>query len=159
MSRTPFSNVNNIHVHSMIPEDQKNMTTQWCSTGRLFTAATQALNTSIRLSVLKALENPLKLVSSLPGIETTRKPAQLDALLQHNIMKSILTRHGSLVVPLWVVICICIFTVTDSNCDSIILFQEIIFNYKVLFMERNEKENVICVFSPAYMVIYLLKTK
>jgi len=28
----PFSNVNNIHVHSMIPEDQKNMTTQWCST-------------------------------------------------------------------------------------------------------------------------------
>jgi len=24
MSRTPFSNVNNIHVHSMIPEDQKN---------------------------------------------------------------------------------------------------------------------------------------
>jgi len=41
-----FSNVNNIHVHSMIPEDQKNMTSQWCSTGRLFTAATQALNTS-----------------------------------------------------------------------------------------------------------------
>jgi len=32
MSRTPFSNVNNIHVHSMIHEDQKNMTTQWCST-------------------------------------------------------------------------------------------------------------------------------
>jgi len=30
----------------MIPEEQKNMTTQWCSTGRLFTAATQALNTS-----------------------------------------------------------------------------------------------------------------
>jgi len=30
MSGTPFSNVNNIHVHSMIPEDQKNMTTQWC---------------------------------------------------------------------------------------------------------------------------------
>jgi len=28
MSGTPFSNVNNIHVHSMIPEDQKNMTTQ-----------------------------------------------------------------------------------------------------------------------------------
>jgi len=28
MSRTPFSNVNNKHVHSMIPEDQKNMTTQ-----------------------------------------------------------------------------------------------------------------------------------
>jgi len=27
MSGTPFSNVNNIHVHSMIPEDQKNMTT------------------------------------------------------------------------------------------------------------------------------------
>ena len=25
MSRTPFSNVNNIHVHSMIPEDQKNV--------------------------------------------------------------------------------------------------------------------------------------
>jgi len=25
----------------MIPEDQKNMTTQLCSTGRLFTAATQ----------------------------------------------------------------------------------------------------------------------
>jgi len=24
---------NNIHVHSMIPEDQKKMTTQWCSTG------------------------------------------------------------------------------------------------------------------------------
>ena len=34
----------NEHVHSMIPEDQKNITTQWCSTGRLFTAATQALN-------------------------------------------------------------------------------------------------------------------
>ena len=31
MSGTPFSNVNNIHVHSMILEDQKNMTTQWCS--------------------------------------------------------------------------------------------------------------------------------
>jgi len=28
MSGIPFSNVNNIHVHSMIPEDQKNMTTQ-----------------------------------------------------------------------------------------------------------------------------------
>jgi len=28
MSGTPFSNVNNIHVQSMIPEDQKNMTTQ-----------------------------------------------------------------------------------------------------------------------------------
>jgi len=28
MSGTPFSNVNNIHVHSMIPKDQKNMTTQ-----------------------------------------------------------------------------------------------------------------------------------
>jgi len=28
LSGTPFSNVNNIHVHSMIPEDQKNMTTQ-----------------------------------------------------------------------------------------------------------------------------------
>jgi len=41
MSRTPFSNVNNIHVHFMIPEDQKNMTAKWCSTGRLFTAATQ----------------------------------------------------------------------------------------------------------------------
>ena len=27
--RTPFSNVNNIHVHSMIPEDQKNITTQY----------------------------------------------------------------------------------------------------------------------------------
>jgi len=27
-SGTPFSNVNNIHVHSMIPEDQTNMTTQ-----------------------------------------------------------------------------------------------------------------------------------
>jgi len=26
----------------MIPEDKKNMTTQWCSAGRLFTAATQA---------------------------------------------------------------------------------------------------------------------
>jgi len=26
MSGTPFSNVNNIHVHSMIPEDKKNMT-------------------------------------------------------------------------------------------------------------------------------------
>ena len=35
MSRTPFSNVNNIHVHSMIPENQKNMTTQWCSTGTI----------------------------------------------------------------------------------------------------------------------------
>jgi len=44
MSRTPFSNVNNKHVHSMIPEDQKNMTTQGCSTGRRFTAATQRLN-------------------------------------------------------------------------------------------------------------------
>ena len=29
---TPFSNVNNIHVHPMIPEDHNNMTTQWCST-------------------------------------------------------------------------------------------------------------------------------
>jgi len=29
MSGTPFSNVNNIHVHSMIPEDLKNMTTQY----------------------------------------------------------------------------------------------------------------------------------
>jgi len=28
MSGTPFSKVNNIHVHAMIPEDQKNMTTQ-----------------------------------------------------------------------------------------------------------------------------------
>ena len=28
MNGTPFSNVNNIHVHSMIPDDQKNMTTQ-----------------------------------------------------------------------------------------------------------------------------------
>jgi len=28
MSGTPFSNVNNILVHSMIPEDQTNMTTQ-----------------------------------------------------------------------------------------------------------------------------------
>ena len=46
MNGTPFSNVNNIHVHFMIPEDQKNMTTHWCSMGRLFTAATQALNTS-----------------------------------------------------------------------------------------------------------------
>ena len=46
LSGTPFSNVNNIHVHSMIPEDEKSMTTQWCSTGRLFTAATQALNAS-----------------------------------------------------------------------------------------------------------------
>jgi len=27
MSGTPFSNGNNIHVHSMVPEDQKNMTT------------------------------------------------------------------------------------------------------------------------------------
>jgi len=35
LSRTPFSNVNNIHVHSMIPEDQNNMTTQRCSTWRL----------------------------------------------------------------------------------------------------------------------------
>jgi len=46
MSGTPFSNVNKIHVHSMIPEDQTNITTQWCITGRRFTAATQALNTS-----------------------------------------------------------------------------------------------------------------
>ena len=29
MSGTPFSNVNNIHVHSMIPEDQKNITIIW----------------------------------------------------------------------------------------------------------------------------------
>ena len=43
MSGTPFSNVNNIHVHSMIPEGQKNITTQWCSTGRLFAAATHML--------------------------------------------------------------------------------------------------------------------
>jgi len=28
MSGNPISNVNNIHVHFMIPEDQKNMTTQ-----------------------------------------------------------------------------------------------------------------------------------
>jgi len=33
-------------IWSMIPEDQKNITSQWCSTGRHFTAATQALNTS-----------------------------------------------------------------------------------------------------------------
>jgi len=32
MTETPLSNVNNINVRSMIPEDQKNMTTQWCST-------------------------------------------------------------------------------------------------------------------------------
>jgi len=30
----------------MIPGDQKNMTTQWCSSGRPFTADTQALNTA-----------------------------------------------------------------------------------------------------------------
>jgi len=36
----------------MIPEDQKNMTTQWCSTGRLFTAATQALSLSLSLRLL-----------------------------------------------------------------------------------------------------------
>jgi len=41
MSETLFSNVNNIQ--SMIPEDQKNITTQCCITGRLFKAATQAL--------------------------------------------------------------------------------------------------------------------
>jgi len=46
MGGSPFSNVNNIHVHSMIPEDQKHITTQGCSTGRLFTEATQALITS-----------------------------------------------------------------------------------------------------------------
>jgi len=44
MSGAPFSNVNNIHVHVMTPEDPKNIATQRCSTGRLFTAATQALN-------------------------------------------------------------------------------------------------------------------
>ena len=56
MSRTPFSNVNNIHVHSMIPEDQKKMTTQWCSTGRPFTAATQALNeTTFHISCQTAI--------------------------------------------------------------------------------------------------------
>jgi len=27
----------------MIPEDQNNMTTQWCSTGRLFTTITSSL--------------------------------------------------------------------------------------------------------------------
>jgi len=31
----------------MNPEDQKNITTQSCITGRHFTAATQALNTSV----------------------------------------------------------------------------------------------------------------
>jgi len=30
MSRTPVSNANNIHVHSMIPADQKNITTKCC---------------------------------------------------------------------------------------------------------------------------------
>jgi len=44
MSGTPVSNVNNIHVHSMIPEDQKNITTQWCSRGRLFTAACEVFS-------------------------------------------------------------------------------------------------------------------
>jgi len=34
-----------IHLNSMLHEDQKNITTQWGSMGRLFTAATQALNT------------------------------------------------------------------------------------------------------------------
>jgi len=38
MSGTLFSNVNNIQ--SMIPEGHKNVTTQWCSTWRHFTAAT-----------------------------------------------------------------------------------------------------------------------
>jgi len=36
MSGTPFSNVNNIHVHSMIPGDQKNITTQWYSALKVF---------------------------------------------------------------------------------------------------------------------------
>ena len=41
--RSTFSYVNNKHVYSMIPEDQKNITKQWCSTGRHFTtASTQA---------------------------------------------------------------------------------------------------------------------
>ena len=46
MSGTPLSNLNNIYVQSMIPEDQKNMNTQLCSTGRHFTAATQTINNS-----------------------------------------------------------------------------------------------------------------
>jgi len=41
MSGTPCLNVNNIHVHSMIPEEQNNITTQWRSTGQHFTAATE----------------------------------------------------------------------------------------------------------------------
>ena len=45
----------------MVPEDQKNMTTQGCSTGRLFTAATQALITNfykqIRKYKIKQLPN------------------------------------------------------------------------------------------------------
>jgi len=44
MSGTLFSNL--ISTHSMIPEDQNNVTTQWWSTVRHFTAVTQVLNTS-----------------------------------------------------------------------------------------------------------------
>ena len=48
MSGTPFSNVNNIHVHSMIPEDQKNITTQWCSTQYKFYYTTHTCNSTLQ---------------------------------------------------------------------------------------------------------------
>jgi len=50
MCSTLFLNQNNIQ--SMIPVDQTNITTQRCSTGRPFTAATQAQETSCGKLVL-----------------------------------------------------------------------------------------------------------
>jgi len=46
MSATLFSNVNNIQ--SMIPKDQKNKTTQWCSMGRHFTAAKHLMPANLK---------------------------------------------------------------------------------------------------------------
>jgi len=48
-SGTRFSNVNNIQP--MIPDDRKNITTQWCSTGRHFTAATKSFARAKGLSL------------------------------------------------------------------------------------------------------------
>ena len=56
----------------MTPEDQKNMTTQWYSTGRLFTAATQALNTSCSKSTFRK-ENGLYTENTITRVGPTVK--------------------------------------------------------------------------------------
>ena len=38
--------LNQHKMQSMMPEDERNITKQWCSRGRLFTAATHALDIS-----------------------------------------------------------------------------------------------------------------